>query len=140
MTEEARKREIDEAVRAGERALQSLRAAEERLASAGRWGIADMLGGGLIVSLVKHGRMDEASSYLEAAKTDLRIFQKELRDIPDQAGLTVDVGGFLSFADIFFDSFLVDFMVQSKIDRTKDKVQEAIHQVEALLVRLRRCK
>lgn len=137
MTGEERKKEIEEAVRAGERALQSLRTAEERLASAGRWGIADMLGGGLFVSFIKHGRIDEASSYLETAKADLRIFQRELRDIPDQEGLTVDIGGFLSFADIFFDNFLADYMVQTKIDRTREKVQEMIRRVEMLLARIR---
>lgn len=38
-------REIQEAVAAGERALDSLRAAEKSLNSAGGWGLFDMFGG-----------------------------------------------------------------------------------------------
>ena len=41
-------REIDEAIRAGEQALDSLREAKNQLNSARNWGIYDMIGGGLI--------------------------------------------------------------------------------------------
>ena len=40
------RQEISEAIRAGERALSSLRAAQDKLGSARNWGIFDMLGGG----------------------------------------------------------------------------------------------
>ena len=47
------KREMQEAVQAGERALQSLYAARDKLGSARNWGIFDMLGGGFISDFVK---------------------------------------------------------------------------------------
>jgi len=138
MTDEARRREINEAVQGGERALKSLRAAEEKLSSARNWGIFDMLGGGLITDIIKHSKINDASSYLETAKTDLRRFQKELSDIPDYEELRVDIGSFLSFADFFFDGLLVDYMVQSGINGTRNKVETAIRKVEGLLAELRR--
>ena len=46
MSNEMMKREMQEAVQAGERALQSLYAARDKLGSARNWGIFDMLGGG----------------------------------------------------------------------------------------------
>ena len=138
MTDEARRREINEAVQAGERALKSLIAAEVKLSSARNWGIFDMLGGGLITDIIKHSKINDASSYLETAKTDLRRFQKELSDIPDYEELRVDIGSFLSFADFFFDGLLVDYMVQSGINGTRNKVETAIRKVEGLLAELRR--
>lgn len=139
MTDEMRRKEVNEAIRAGEQALGSLRTAEENLASARKWGIADMLGGGLIVNVMKHSRLDDASYYLETAKKDLERFQRELGDVPDYEGLRIDIGNFLSFADFFFDGLIVDYMVQSRISEARDKIQEAIRKVEHLLTELRRC-
>lgn len=56
------KREILEAVAAGEKALMNLERAESALRSARGWGIWDLLGGGLIVTYAKHSRMDDAAS------------------------------------------------------------------------------
>ena len=47
-------REIQEALTAGENALQSLYAASEQLDSARNWGIVDLLGGGFFTDLIKH--------------------------------------------------------------------------------------
>ena len=140
MTEEKRQKEIREAIQAGERALTSLGNAKEQLDSARNWGIFDMMGGGFFTSLVKHSKLDNASSYMEMAKADLQRFKKELRDIPDYEELKVDIGSFLSFADFFFDGLVVDYMVQSRINDTRDKVQTAIRKVEEMLTELRRWK
>lgn len=75
----------------------------------------------------------------ETVKADLRIFRRELRDIPDYEELKIDIGGLLSFADFFFDGLLADYMVQSKINEARNKVQNTIQRVEHLLTELRRC-
>lgn len=46
MRDEMRRREIEEAAAAGEKALYSLENAREKLQGAKNWGIFDMLGGG----------------------------------------------------------------------------------------------
>lgn len=137
MTDEIRRQEIDEAIRAGNKALISLRLAQEKLSSAKNWGILDILGGGLITNMVKHSKINDASSYLKEAKDSLRIFQRELKDIPDFTALEIDIGEFLSFADFFFDGFIADYMVQTKISDAKDKIDEAIRRVESLLRELK---
>lgn len=139
MSEELKK-ELDEAILAGERALGSLKTAYDNLTSAKNWGIFDMMGGGLIADMVKYSRINSASSYLETAKMDLKKFQTELRDIPDYERLNVDINGFLSFADFFFDGFFVDYMVQSKIRETAEEINKVIHRVECLLEELKNCK
>ena len=137
MTDKIRRQEIDEAIRAGDKALISLRLAQEKLSSAKNWGILDILGGGLITNMVKHSKINDASSYLREAKDSLRVFQRELKDIPDLTALEIDIGSFLSFADFFFDGFIADYMVQTKISDAKDKINEAIIRVESLLRELK---
>lgn len=137
MTDETRKQEIDEAIRAGNKALISLRLAQEKLSSAKNWGILDILGGGLVTNMIKHSKINDASSYIKEAKDNLRIFQRELKDISDFTDLGIDIGSFLSFADFFFDGFIADYMVQTKISDAKDKIDEAIRKVESLLRELK---
>lgn len=137
ITEDTRKRELEEAIRAGNRALISLRSAEEKLSSAKSWGVFDILGGGLVTNIVKHSKIDQASSYMKEAGDNLKIFQRELKDIPDFIILEIDIGGFLSFADFFFDGMIADCMVQTKISDAKNKVSQTIRKVESLLAELK---
>ena len=74
MSNEMMKREMQEAVQAGERALQSLYAARDKLGSARNWGIFDMLGGGFISDFVKHSKMNDAAALMEQAKSEMCRF------------------------------------------------------------------
>ena len=127
-------KERQEAIYAGERALQSLREAQEQLRKARNWGIYDIIGGGLFSSLIKHSKIDNARSCIERAKYDLQVFNRELRDV--SMNLDFDIGDFLTFFDLM-DSFLADIMVQSKIADASRKVEDAIYRVEDILRRLR---
>lgn len=129
--------EIYEAIDAGERSLRSLRQAQQYLNSAGTWGLFDMFGGNLITGLMKHSKINNASRSIEDARYDLRKFQKELKDV-DTLVPDVNVGDFLTFADFFWDGFVADIMVQSKISRGKRQVAEAISRVESILSQLKR--
>lgn len=74
-------KERREAIAAGNRALNSLRAAQNNLNSAKNWGLWDMFGGGFISTMVKHSKMDQAKENMEQAKYDLRNFSRELNDV-----------------------------------------------------------
>ena len=130
-------KEVNEAIYAGERALNSLRTAENCLQSASNWGLFDMFGGGGFISLIKRGKMRDANNYIEQARYDLDTFRKEIKDVQMYVNIDFGYNGFISFADIFMDNFFVDFMVQSQISNTKNQVREAIYQVENALNRLR---
>ena len=129
-------KEIQEAISAGERALDSLREAQKYLSSAGNWGIVDILGGGLITDLIKHSKINNASQCMETARQDLRRFQRELDDVNEYLP-NIQVGDFLTFADFFFDGFIADMFVQSKIGDAKKQVADAIYRVEGIVDRLR---
>jgi len=129
-------KEKREAVDAGYRALDSLRAARENLDSAKNWGLWDMFGGGLISTMLKQSKMDSSKQNMERAKYDLHRFSQELRDVSISYDLDIEMGDFLSFADWFFDGFFVDWMVQDRINKAREQVSEAIRQVEDILRRL----
>lgn len=137
MSNELERKEIREAIMAGERALASLRLAKEKLDSARNWGIFDLLGGGFITDMIKHSKLNDASSYVENAKRDLLVFQRELRDVQVMQDIRIEVGGFLSFADFFFDGLVADYLVQSKISEARQQVDDAIYRVEGLLGQLK---
>lgn len=133
MSNEMMKREMQEAVQAGERALQSLYAARDKLGSARNWGIFDMLGGGFISDFVKHSKMNDAAALMEQAKSDIQRFQRELRDVQVSLDLRMEIGSFLSFADFFLDGLMADYMVQSKIADAREQVDDAINRIEKIL-------
>lgn len=130
--------EVQEAIRSGERALQSLKEARKALDSAAGWGYVDLFGGDAISGLFKHAKVNDAQREVNEAKRDLAAFQRELSDCRDIEGLNVDIDGFLTFADFFFDGILADALVQSKINRARRDVDNAIGQVQNVLGRLER--
>ena len=131
------KKEIREAIVAGERALNSLYEAQDKLNSARGWGMFDLFGGGLLADMMKHGKMNDASRCMEEAKCHLKAFQKELKDVNLSLDLRMEISSFLSFADFFFDGLVADYLVQSKIIAAKEQVEDAIVMVTNVLNTLR---
>ena len=104
-------KEKREAIEAGRRALNSLNAAKENLNSAKNWGLVDMFGGGFFSTML---------------------------NVNMACNLHIDTGNFLSFADYFFDGFVVDWMVQDRINNAKRQVEEAIRRTESIVNQLQR--
>jgi len=125
-----------EALDAGRRALSSLREAREQLSSARGWGIYDtFFNGGFLSGLIKHSKMDNASQCIERAKYDLQSFNQELQDL-NLSGINLETSDLLGFADILFDGFLTDFLMQGRIKDACNQVDSAISRVEAIIARL----
>ena len=133
---EVERREIQEAIDAADVAIQHLYSARKYLNSAGNWGLVDIFGGGLISGMLKHGKMASAENEIEEARRALQRFSRELQDVSGYSSIHID--DFLKFADFFFDGFIADMMVQSKIRKAQDQIDDAINRVETLLCRLRR--
>ena len=129
--------ELDEALEATDYALDCLRKAESDLDSASSWGMFDILGGGLISTLIKHNDMDDAQAHMEEAKGALEKLSQELKDVDCQINLDFTVSDFLSFADYFFDGLLADLFVQDRINEAEQQVKEAITKVESIRDHLR---
>ncbi|MGQ5427168.1 hypothetical protein ACULPM_09080 [Thermophilibacter sp. ZX-H3] len=130
------RREVAEAVAAGRRALTSLETAADALSSASNWGLFDILAGGIISSLVKRSRLDDAEEALESARADLYAFTREVSDVRGIEELRVNVGGLASALDILVDNPFVDLYVQKRIDDAEENVQAAIKATRTVLRRL----
>ncbi len=127
-------RERQEAIYAGEKALNSLLEAQNQLRKARNWGIYDIIGGGFLSSLIKHSKIDNARTCVERAKYDLQVFNRELQDVSYNLDFNMD--GFLTFFDMM-DNFFADILVQSKISDASRKVEDAIYRVQDILRRLK---
>ncbi len=122
------RREVTEAINAADEALEHLRSARKCLNSAGNWGLLDMFGGNMITGLFKHGKMASAEREIEQARYSLQKFSRELRDV--QGFSSIHINDFLTFADFFFDGFVADILVQSKISNAKKQCDDAIRRVQ----------
>jgi len=136
MNENVRKN-INEAIAAADETLEYLYEARKYLGKAGRLGILDMFGGGLIIGMTKHKRLDAANASLRQAKASLMKFNKELHDIPGYT--TENFGdGFRSadastntfLQDVLSDNMLSDYLVQESLNDTRDRNEKLIEQIE----------
>jgi hypothetical protein len=131
-------KELQEAVVAGEQAMQALRSVRSELKSAANWGTFDMLGGGLLSTMAKHSKIDEAKSQAHRAQRYLRHFEEELADADERLHVSLKIDGFSKFADYFFDGLIADWIVQSKIQNAASACENTISQVTSAISTCRR--
>ena len=133
-----RRREIREAIQAGNTALKRTEAVLESLDGARSWSTVDMIGGGIWSDMAKYGRLDEAQEEVEQLQVDLRRFKTELADVEINADIQVTVEGFLRFADFFFDNLFTDWEVRDHIDQSIEQVKDTRRQIQRVLDKLER--
>ncbi len=131
-------RELDEAICAGKDVGYALDQMIGQLDSAAGWGTWDILGGGMLATMAKHGRMNDAQNAAFQARQAISRFRTELADVSQLRVPDLQVGEFTSFADYFFDGLFVDLYIQDKIGTARRSAEETAAQVEDLLSQLRR--
>ena len=120
------------AITAGQRALKSLNDARSYLDGARAWGIADLLGCGILPGVMKHWDINDAKRNINDAEQDLQEFIYALDHIQISGELDLEIDGFLSFIDLFWDNFLADYLVQTRIKKARKSLDEIIAKVEQL--------
>lgn len=125
-------KELIEAIRAGEAVMDNLELAAESLRSARNWGTYDLLGGGMLSTYIKNGKIDAAMDHVRRAQRSLSRFEKELKDVRVTLSIDIQISGFLRFSDYFFDGFISDWLVQGKINETSSQVENKIKEVNRL--------
>ena len=133
-------REVAEAVSAGEQAERALGGVLDSLDSAASWGTWDMLGGGMLATMAKHDRLDDARAGIDWAQRCLSRFRTELADVREMEIPQVQVGEFATFADYFFDGLFADWYVQSRIQSAQDGVSDSYRRVRQALESLWRIR
>ena len=129
--------ELEQAVHAGKSALWTTKAIIEKLQNAKSWGTFDLVGGGLISDIAKHGNLDDASQLTCTLQRQIHSFQKELSDISIRADISVQISDFMKFADFAFDGLIADWLVLDRINdslfqaqKTRDEISSAVRQLE----------
>ncbi|MDF2845257.1 MAG: hypothetical protein K0R00_3683 [Herbinix sp.] len=137
---EGQRKEIQEALSAGQSALATVNSILSSLDSAEGWGTWDLLGGGFISDMAKHGHLDDAQQQVENLQVQLNRFKTELTDVKISADMQVSIDGFLYFADYFFDGLFADWAVldrinqsQTQVQNTKGKIEQVISQLTSML-------
>ena len=134
---ESQKKELEEAISAGETALTTIGRVEHHLSEADSYSTWDMFGGGMMVSLAKHEELDAAQSEIEQLQVELRRFKTELTDVSVQADIRISLDDFTRFFDVFFDGLFADLAVQDEINRAWQQVKVTCAQIESMLGHLR---
>jgi hypothetical protein len=126
-------REIEEAQAAAGRVIAAANDASAKLDSAHAWGTYDTwFGGGLISSLVKHDRIDQAQDLMGSVDHSLRQLRKELADIGIDQVRGVEIGDVHKTLDIWFDNIFSDFATQSRISEADERLEAVGHAVRRL--------
>lgn len=133
---ESQKKEINEAIVAGNSALATANSILTSLDSAGSWATWDVLGGGLISDLAKHEHLDAAQSLVETLQIQLRRFRTELADTTIDAYIEVRIDDFMRFADFFFDGLFADWTVKNRITESQNQVGGTVSKIETVLSKL----
>ncbi len=133
------KKEITEAIVAGNTSNQELNKLVTYLKKAKDWGSWDMASSNSRhSSYYKRGSIDNAQKAAQQAQRQLNRFQNELYDIGVRnQEFEINIGTFNSFIDIFFDNLISDWVIQQKIknalgnvELTKDKVTRLTRDLE----------
>lgn len=125
--------ELREALYATNEALEDLYCARDHLRSARNWGIFDIFGGGIIATLIKRRKMDNARHLMDDARDSLMKLRDELYDIDELTDLDLNMDDFVSFSDYLFDGFFFsDIMVQGRINDARSKLEDTLDVVERI--------
>ena len=125
--------DLNEAVNTANDALFHLQKADEILGHAENWGFVDLFAGGMITTMIKRSKMSDAKREIEQAKRLVQRLSGYLQDFRNMPNMTVDMNGFLGFADYFFDGVVADWFVQTKINDARRQVKDAISEVQGIL-------
>lgn len=128
--------ELSEAIAAGTEALQTSANVLQNMESAKDLATIDLLGGGFLVDLAKHDRLDEAQQNVEQLQVQLQRFNKELSDVTIRSYIQVSIDGMLKFADFFFDGLLADATVLERIRQAIDQVEQTREDILSILRQL----
>lgn len=132
--------EINEAIEAGNVAINSANRVLKYLDDAKLWGIFDMFSNrSFLSSIVKHSKLDDAQEAMNELKNSLNRFNSEINDVKVYCNVSnVDFDGWMKFFDIFCDNFFVDIYTLSKISDSKNQIERLIDEIKRTQDCLRR--
>jgi len=110
----------------------------KHLKSAKGWGLFDMAGGGLLVTMAKRSELNKAQDHVTYLNNTLERLSKELSDITASNQIDIRFDFNLSILDYVFESIFIDWMVQDEITNALKAVSNRKKDVESLKEKLSR--
>ena len=132
MNEEIKIQKIKETLETGQVALETLKQAKIKLDSVKSWITIDGFGGSLLISIVKHSKIEETLQVLEEAKKNVRRLQLQLKTIELPMGVNKDVGIFVSFATFFLDGTVENYLIKERVNDVTEQLDDAVEMIEAI--------
>ena len=128
--------QINQAINLTDQLISELDQAERQLSSARNWGFLDVLGGGFIIDLIKHSKLNNAKLSMDRVNYLLQELKRVLGGISMPGDYSMNVGGIATFADFFFDSGIVDVYMTAKIMSSLNEVRNLKNRCYELRSRL----
>ena len=128
--------QVNQAINLTNQLIGELEQAERQLSSARNWGFLDVLGGGVIVDLIKHSKLNNAKISMDRVNYLLQELKRVLGGISMPGDYSMNVGGIATFADFFFDSGIVDVYMTAKIMSSLNEVRNLKNRCYELRSRL----
>lgn len=127
--------ELEEALDACRRAIDTKDAAMVLLKSADSWATWDAFaGGGLLTDMIKYEKIEAVQNAFKSLSADLAHLGRELADVDESASLErINIDSTTKVFDIWFDNIFTDFKVKAQIQSQI----EALHLLEGQLSSLR---
>ena len=122
----------DAAISVIDRLLPVVGEAERHLKAARNWGYLDLMGGGFIVDMIKHSRLQKAAREMEEANALMDELSRALSGAASQIDYRMRIEGFDVFADFFFDGIFADAYMTSKIESSLASARELRQRLVAL--------
>ena len=117
------KKELEEAMQAGESALAIADKVLRKLDSAKGWSTYDLIGGGGISDLMKYSHLDDAQKLINELQSQLSRFKTELLDVKISLHTNIEIDSFLRFADFWFDGIFSSIAVHDKIKNSIEQIK-----------------
>jgi hypothetical protein len=116
-------------IEVGEKAVDALEDALDRINSARHWGLADIFGGRLLVTAFKNKRIRETEDALTQADHLLDQFADMALDYDISIAEHPDISEVLTVFDYVMDNFVTDLMIQSKLNEARSSIQRTLDEV-----------
>lgn len=121
--------ELEEAVAAGETAVNTAKEILVYLDKADGWSTMDFFLGSFRVDIAKHDNLDKAQSGINQLQSQLRRFKSELADVTIDKNIGIDIDSLTTFADFFWDDLFSNLAVQEKITNAKSQINNVRYQI-----------
>ena len=136
--QKSRQKEMEEAVRAGRRAQDITVEIKNHLDEAKSWSTVDIIGGGILSDVIKYDAIGKAKGMTDQLQLALHSFRTELADVTEElhGDVNTEISSALCFADYFFDNLFTDWLVRTRINESREKVDQTCTQIQKILQNL----